>query len=123
MSDSAGDAAEPWFAPLWRFGRTVLLLDLAMSVVVAALSIWNGWTSAEESSTAILAGGVVLGVIGLLPFVAPMLAALQPQEVFTQFPVASSEERPAGVLRISALFVTAGLLAIAYAAAVKTLFG
>ena len=124
MRGPTGPSSERWFAPLLRFGRVVLLLDLALGIVVAALSIWRGWTSVAESSTAIIVGGVVLAGLGALPAVGPVLGALQPtqMQIPWRFPDMANEDRAPGVLRVSALLVTAGLLAIAYGVAVKTLF-
>jgi len=123
MGGSADPSEERWLAPLWRFGRTVLLLDLALGMVVAALSIWRGWTSVVESSTAIFVGGLLLAGLGALPLVAPVLAAYQPAEMQLRlrYPETTNTDRAPGVVRISALLVTAGLVAIVYAVVVKTL--
>ena len=118
-----GGSAEPWFAPVWRFARAVMLIDLLLCAVVAGFSVWNGWTSVEDSSTAILVGGIVLSGSGVLPFVLPLLEALPASQMQPRllYPEPKTEVLGPGMLRISALLTTAGLLAIAYALAVKTL--
>ena len=118
--------AEPWFAPLWRFGRSVMVLDLVLGVAVFALSLWKGWTSVEESASAILAGGALYLVIAAVPVLGPVMAALDRTQLAYQFraPVPAANENESGpqTRRISLLFVAAGLLAIAYGVAVKALF-
>ena len=55
------------FVPYLRFGRNVLIVDLAMGLVVLVVTISRGWTSLEESTLAILAGGVAILALALLP--------------------------------------------------------
>ena len=124
MGGSTEPSRERWFAPLLRFGRVVLLLDLALGMVIGGLSIWQGWTSVGESSTAIIVGGLVLAGLGALPAVGPVLGALQPtqMQISWRFPDTANADRAPGVLRVSALLLTAGLVAMAYGVVVKTLF-
>ena len=140
MLEAVDGSAEPWFAPLWRFGRTVMLIDLALGLVVVMLSTWQGWTSVAESWIAILVGGGVLAGIGLLPVLGPIMgpalvsivgmfagggydtAGTLGHQTYPGYPDTTRDDRSPGMLRFSALLITAGLLAIAYALAVKTLF-
>ena len=124
MGGSTETSSERWFAPLLRFGRVVLLLDLALGMLIGGLSIWRGWTSVGESSTAILVGGLVLAGLGALPMVGPVIGALQPGQIQIpwRYPETATADRAPGVLRISALLLTAGLVAMAYGIVVKTLF-
>ena len=120
-----GGSAEPWFAPVWRFARGVMLIDLSMGLVVVALSVWKGWSSVEESSTAILIGGLVLGAIGVLPVAGPMVsgafgAGLNTDPLRNQLPQASLVDP--SIMRIFAMFIAAGVLALVYAVVIKTLF-
>ncbi|MBA4181581.1 MAG: hypothetical protein C0506_13405 [Anaerolinea sp.] len=62
--------AGPAYGPYLRFARNVLLVDLAMGVVVLVVSVWRGWTSVEESTVAILAGGGALIGLAMLPGIA-----------------------------------------------------
>ena len=137
MLEAVDGSAEPWFAPVWRFGRTVLLIDLALGLVLVVLSIWQGWTSVAESWTAILVGGALLAGLGLLPVLGPIMGpalvgilglfasggyASAGHQAYPGYPDTTRDDRSPGMLRISALLITAGLVAIAYATVVKLLF-
>ena len=137
MLEAVDGSAEPWFAPLWRFGRTVMLIDLALGLVLVVLSIWQGWTSVAESWTAILVGGALLAGLGLLPVLGPIggpaLVAIvgmfagsgyysAGHQGYPGYPDPTRDDRSPGMLRFSALLITAGLVAIAYATVVKLLF-
>lgn len=130
MSEPSG--AEPAYAPYLRFARNVLIVDLVMGVAVFVLSWWQGWTSVEESTTAIFGAGAVLFGLAALPLVAPALEGVNrghgpggwyEPEVLQQaraeaFKDAHSPMRAGFTL----ILLAAGMILIGYAGVVSALF-
>ena len=122
--------AEPAYAPYLRFARNVLIVDMVMGAVVLALSWWQGWTSVEESTTAIFGGGAVLLAIAILPNVGPWLPIVfyspfgsRAMSDYAQYRVLDGREdlsvmHPSATLTLLA----AGAIPVVYAAVVATVF-
>ncbi|MBA4181580.1 MAG: hypothetical protein C0506_13400 [Anaerolinea sp.] len=128
MSEPGG--AEPTYTPYLRFARNVLLVDLVMGAMVFGLSWKQGWTSLEESTTAIFGGGAVLLAIAILPIAGPMLNSASPTTLpggMTDYSryramAAGYEEPHLMHPRATLTLLVAGFIPIAYAGVVSVLF-
>ena len=129
--------AEPAYVPYLRFARNVLLVDLVMGAAVFVVSVWQGWTSVEESTTAIFVSGGALLVFAGLPFAGPMLEGLNRGQgglggpvVYEHYAATTADTLKrmeqnrfsSAHLRFTLTLVAAGAIPMAYAATVSALF-
>ncbi len=111
-----------------RFGRNVLLIDLAMAAVALGLSIWQGWTSLEEWTAVIFGGGAVLLVLAILPTMGPVLNTVSPAlpgrvgGYDPRLEVLGAAERGPAFARITATLLVAGFIPVLFAGLVAWRF-
>ena len=128
MSEPVTDlnGAEPAYAPYLRFARNVLLVDLLMGAAVFVVSVWQGWTSVEESTTAIFGGGAILLGLAILPAVGPWLSIIfysplsnSPMNDYARFhAIAGRDDLKAMRPRATMTLFAAGFIPVACAAVV-----